>query len=86
MEIGTVELTVNEIEHGMAFKPIDLIVADTIVPTADPVTGEVTGATGGRRMVWVDWTAHCALDTPDACPDHLSTRSLAWLQCRCASW
>lgn len=56
MEIDTVELTVNEVGHGMAFKPIDLIVVDNVVPTTDPVTGEVTGATGGRRRVWVDWT------------------------------
>ena len=54
MEINTVELTVNEVEHGIAFKPIDLIVADSIVPTTDRLPGEVTGATGGRRSVWVD--------------------------------
>lgn len=52
MEIDTVELTINEVEHGTAFTPIDLIVIDNIVPTKDPVTG----ATGGRRRVWVDWT------------------------------
>ena len=51
MEIDTVELTVNEVEHGTAFTPIDLIVVDNIVPTTDPDTGEVTGATGGRRKV-----------------------------------
>jgi hypothetical protein len=56
MEIDTVELTINEVKHGTAFTPIDLIVVDNIVPTTDPVTGEVTGATGGRRRVWVDWT------------------------------
>ncbi|MGO9191547.1 MAG: protein NO VEIN domain-containing protein [Streptosporangiaceae bacterium] len=56
MEIDTVELTTNEVEHGTAFTPIDLIVVDNIAPTTDPVTGEVTGATGGRRRVWVDWT------------------------------
>ena len=56
MEIDTVELTINEVEHGTAFTPIDLIVVDNIVPTTDPDTGEVTGATGGRRRVWVDWT------------------------------
>ena len=39
-----------------AFTPIDLIVVDNIVPTRDPDTGEVTGATGGRRRIWVDWT------------------------------
>jgi hypothetical protein len=49
MEIDTVERTHNEVEHGMAFTPIDLIVVDKIVPTRDPVTGEVTGAIGGRR-------------------------------------
>ena len=56
MEIDTVELTINEVEHGTAFTPIDLIVVDNIIPTRDTVTGEVTGATGGRRRVWVDWT------------------------------
>lgn len=56
MEIDTVELTFNEVEHGMAFTPIDLIVVDKILPTKDSVTGEVVGATGGRRRVWVDWT------------------------------
>ena len=56
MEIDTVELTDNEVEHGTAFTPIDLIVVDKIVPTTDPVTGEVTSATGGRRRVWIDWT------------------------------
>ena len=56
MEIDTVELTFNEVDHGTAFTPIDLIVVDKIVPTTDPDTGEVTGATGGRRRVWPDWT------------------------------
>jgi hypothetical protein len=56
MQIDTVELTCNEVEHGNAFTPVDLIVVDNIVPTRDPVTGEVTGATGGRRRIWVDWT------------------------------
>jgi hypothetical protein len=56
MQIDTVELTINEVEHGMAFTPIDLMVVDNIVPTTDPDTGEVTGATGGRRRVWIDWT------------------------------
>lgn len=56
MEIETVELTINEVEHGKAFTPIDLIVVDNIVPTKDPATGEVRGATGGRRRVWIDWT------------------------------
>jgi hypothetical protein len=56
MEIDTVELTINEVEHGMAFTPIDLIVVDKIVPIMDPATGEVTNATGGRRRIWLDWT------------------------------
>ena len=56
LEIDTVELTINEVEHGVAFTPIDLIVVNGIVPTVDPVTGEVTGGTGGRRRVWPDWT------------------------------
>lgn len=56
MEIDTVELTTNEVEHGTAFTPIDLIVVDSILPTKDPVTGEVMSATGGRRRVWVNWT------------------------------
>jgi hypothetical protein len=56
MEIDTVELTINEVEHGTAFTPIDLLVVDKIVPTRDPTSGEVTGASAGRRRVWVDWT------------------------------
>jgi len=56
MEIDTVELTVNEVNHGTSFAPIDLIVVDKIVPIRDTVTGKVTGATGGRRRVWVEWT------------------------------
>jgi hypothetical protein len=56
MEIDTVELTVNEVEHSTAFTPIDLIVVDRMVPITDPDTGEVTSATGGRRRVWADWT------------------------------
>ena len=56
MEIDTVELTINEVEHGTAFTPIDLIVVDNIVPTTDSDSGEVTGATDGRRRVWVNWT------------------------------
>jgi hypothetical protein len=56
MEIDTVELTCNEVEHGTDFTPIDLIVVDNIDPVKDPVTGEVTDATGGRRRIWVDWT------------------------------
>ena len=47
MEIDTVELTINEVEHGTAFTPIDLIVVDNIVPTKDPVTGEVTARLAG---------------------------------------
>ena len=56
MKIDAVELTCNEVKHGNTFTPIDLIVVDNIVPVKDPVTGEVTGATGGRRRIWVDWT------------------------------
>jgi hypothetical protein len=56
MEIDTVELTVNEVEHGATFAPVDLIVVDKIIPIWDPDTGEATGATGGRRRVWLDWT------------------------------
>jgi hypothetical protein len=56
MEIDTVELTINEVNHGTAFTPIDLIVVDNIVPTTHPDTGEVTGATGGRRRIWPGWT------------------------------
>lgn len=56
MQIDTVELTANEVEHGTAFTPIDLVVVDNIVPIRDPDTGEVTSATGGRRRVWTDWT------------------------------
>jgi hypothetical protein len=56
MEIDTVELTFNEVEHGYAFAPTDLVVVDKILPIRDPVTGEVTGAVDGRRRVWPDWT------------------------------
>lgn len=56
MEIDTVELTINEVEHGTAFTPVDLIVVDNIAPTRDLLSGEVTGATGGHRRVWVNWT------------------------------
>ena len=56
LEIDTVELTVNEVEHSTAFTHIDLIVVDKIVPITDPVTGEITDAKGGRRRVWIDWT------------------------------
>jgi hypothetical protein len=56
MEIDTVELTVNEVEHGTAFTPVDLIVVDGITPIRDPETGEVIGAAGGRCRIWVDWT------------------------------
>lgn len=56
MEIDTVELTFNEVEHGTTFTPVDLIVVDKIIPIGDPATGEITGATGGRRRVWLDWT------------------------------
>jgi hypothetical protein len=58
MEIDTVELTPNEVEHGTTFAPIDLIVVDNIIPVRDPETGQVTHAIGGRRRVWVDWTPH----------------------------
>jgi hypothetical protein len=56
MEIDTVELTTNEVDHGTTFTPIDLIVVDKIIPNTDAATGEVTGATGGRRRIWIDWT------------------------------
>jgi hypothetical protein len=56
LEVDTVELTINEVEHGTAFAPIDLIVVDKIVPIRDPDTGEITRAIGGRRRVWIDWT------------------------------
>jgi hypothetical protein len=68
MEIDTVELTFNEVEHGMALTPIDLIVVDKILPTKDPVTGEVVGATGGRRRVWVDWTPVSRISRPPSTP------------------
>jgi hypothetical protein len=58
MEIDTVELTPNEVEHGTTFAPVDLIVVDNIIPVRDPDTGEVTHAIGGRWRVWVDWTPH----------------------------
>jgi hypothetical protein len=54
MEIDTVELTFNEVDHGTAYEPMDLIVVDEITPIRDAKTGEVTGATGGHRRVWVD--------------------------------
>jgi hypothetical protein len=58
MEIDTVELTPNEVEHGITFAPIDLIVVDNIIPVRDPETGVVTHAMDGRRRVWADWTPH----------------------------
>jgi hypothetical protein len=71
VEIDTVELTVNEVKHGMAFKPVDLIVIDNIVPATDPVTGEVTGATGGRRRAWADWTPALFCARPEPRPPRL---------------
>lgn len=56
MQIDTVELTINEVDHGQSFAPIDLIVVDNIEPERDRRSGEVTGARGGRRRVWTDWT------------------------------
>ena len=51
MQIDTVDLTANEVEHGTAFTPTDLIVVDNIVPIRDADTGEVTSAAGARRRV-----------------------------------
>jgi hypothetical protein len=43
MKIDTVELTINEVEHGTTFTPIDLIVVDGIDPVRDPETNEAIG-------------------------------------------
>ena len=56
MEIDTVDLTPNEVEHGMAFTPIDLIVVDKIDPVRDPDTGEVMTRDRRAAKVWSDWT------------------------------
>jgi hypothetical protein len=56
MEIDTVELTINEVEHDTSYAPIDLIVVDKIRPSKDPDTDEVIDAAGGRRRIWPDWT------------------------------
>lgn len=66
LEIDTVELTSGEVDHNAAYTPMDLIVVDKIEPIRNPATGEVrgevTGAIGGRRRVWVDWSpAHADL-------------------------
>ena len=56
LEIDTVELTINEVDHSSGYTPTDLIVVDGITPLRDRATGEATDATGGRRRIWPDWT------------------------------
>ncbi len=55
MLIDTVELTINEVNHGRDFANADLIVVDGIKITLDNDTGAVM-TTGGRRRVWTDWS------------------------------
>lgn len=55
MEIDTVDLTPNEVEHRRTFEPIDLIVVDKIEPMGDQDAGEVTYS-GWTTGVWPDWT------------------------------
>lgn len=54
--VQTVELTINEVAHATDHPAMDLIVVDGIEPVRDRETGEVTGARGGRRRVWVGWS------------------------------
>ncbi|WP_324276833.1 protein NO VEIN domain-containing protein [Blastococcus brunescens] len=55
MIIDTVELTINEVNHGLDCAHSDLIVVDGIEVTKDQSTGQFHTA-GGRRRVWTDWT------------------------------
>ncbi|WP_138733089.1 protein NO VEIN domain-containing protein [Modestobacter excelsi] len=55
MVIDTVELTINEVDHGRACAYADLIVVDGITVSRDKATGEIH-ATGGRPRIWSDWS------------------------------
>jgi hypothetical protein len=59
MKIDTIELTINAVEHGTAFTPIDLIVVDDIDPIRDPRDE------GGHRR---DWRATQDLGRLDTAP------------------
>lgn len=54
MLIDTVELTINEVDHGKSYSPVDLVVVDGIEYSRN-ADGEVT-AFGGTLRVWRDWT------------------------------
>jgi hypothetical protein len=55
MIIDTVELTINEVNHGNDCGNVDLIVVDGIEVLRDKDTGDIH-AHGGRRRVWTDWS------------------------------
>lgn len=55
MIIDTVELTINEVNHGQMYPNADLIVVDDIKVTRDRTTGAIL-TSGGRRRVWTDWS------------------------------
>ncbi len=55
MLIDTVELTINEVNHGRDCANVDLVVVDGIQVSRDKATGEVH-ATGGRQRVWTNWS------------------------------
>jgi hypothetical protein len=55
MLIDTVELTINEVNHGKNCAAVDLIVVDDIKITRDKSTGEISAA-GGRLRVWRGWS------------------------------
>jgi hypothetical protein len=54
MMVDTVELTINEVDHGRTHPASDLIVVDGIAWTRHP-DGSVS-TSGGRRRVWMDWS------------------------------
>ena len=54
MIIDTVELTINEVNHGNDCGNVDLIVVDGIEVLRDKDTGDIH-AHGGRNRVWTDW-------------------------------
>jgi hypothetical protein len=55
MRIDTIELTINEVNHGTECSNADLIVVDGIQIARDKKTGEIH-ATGGDLRVWTDWS------------------------------
>jgi hypothetical protein len=55
MIVDTVELTINEVNHGNDCGNVDLIVVDGIDYERDKETGDIH-AHGGRLRVWTDWS------------------------------